>query len=61
MAKRRMLTHHLPLVVGQRAGLAQDRVWHRDLADVVEQRAVLQYLEAPWGRDPRIRSPRIRL
>ena len=37
-ADRRVLAHHVPLGGGQAAGLAQDRVGHADLADVVQQR-----------------------
>ena len=50
VAEGRMLAHHLPLFVGQRAVLAQDGVRHRDLADVVEQGAVLQHLELLGSR-----------
>src|ERR671923_108248 len=37
--------HHLPFLVGQRAGLVEDRLGDADLADVVEQRADLDRVE----------------
>ncbi len=39
-----VLLHDVPLVAGERAGLAQDAVGDRHLADVVEQRAPLDRL-----------------
>ena len=37
-AQLRVATHDLPLVVGERAGLVEDRGGNRDLADVVQSR-----------------------
>src|SRR3712207_8904481 len=37
--------HDPPLLVGERSVLAQDRVRHGNLANVVQERAVLDHLE----------------
>ena len=55
----RMLGHQRTLLLGQRAGLVEDRVRDRDLADVVQQEAEFELgglaeLEVDYVRDRQI-------
>ena len=50
LADHGVLGHHAPLGVGQRPGLVEDLVRDRELADVVQQRAVAHLLEV-GGRE----------
>ena len=48
-----MAHHDVKLGIGERAGLLEDRVRHRELADVVEQTADREVAE-PLGREPEL-------